>query len=159
MHWGDNTVITCNHIPMHPCMCLGRDFSYAFGLHRITLQSFTYEVEDGNRGNILVNLIYAISVFTSYKLEHAFCVLKKGVNIFLLYSFQNSLQCHLLPDRILLKKQLFFSFYMEIITVFKFICFCLFPHTRQRAILYIHYLAQCLAGIRYSVTIEKKREK
>lgn len=77
MHWGDNTVITCNHIPMHPCMCFGRDFSYAFGLHRITLQSFTYEVEDGNRGNILVNLIYAISVFTSYKLEHAFCVLKK----------------------------------------------------------------------------------
>lgn len=77
MHWGDNTVITCNHIPMHPCMCLGRDFSYAFGLYRITLQSFTYEVEDGNRGNILVNLIYAISVFTSYKLEHAFCVFKK----------------------------------------------------------------------------------
>lgn len=137
MHWEGNAVITCNHKPMHSCMCLGRDFSYTFRLHRITLQSFTYEVEDGTRGNILVNLIYAILVFTPCKLDHAFCVLKHRVNFFSTLLFSELITMSSLARSYPTKEVvIFFLLYGNYYTLYNYLFLFVSPHQTEGNFVY-----------------------
>lgn len=66
----------------------------------------------------------------TYKRGHAFCAPKNMVKSFLLYSFQNSLQCNLVPEHILQKRQLFFPPLMwKYYNLFDHLfCFFVAPH-------------------------------
>ena len=110
-------------------------------LHSAKFHTAMNEVEEGTRGSIL-NFIYTIPVFTMH-LHTKSCILcvKNIVKIFfLLYSFQNSLQCNLLPDHVLPKRQLFFPPFMwKYYTLLNHL-FCLLPPPHQTGSNFVYLL-------------------
>lgn len=104
--------------------------------------------------------IYYFSFRHTYVLDHASCVLKSMVKFFSTLLFfkthYNVNSCQIVSYQ---KGSYFPSFYMEIITLFETICFCVcFPHQIDSN--FVSLLPSAVpAHNRHSLTIKRERER